>query len=276
MAAPSAAPLVLGGVRIGAACGAGVGVVLAIWAGDAMGIDVPSAAFMVILGALAGGAIGLGASVLAAAAFAVLSGRVRDDVRRAIATAAAALGAAGMWLLGMTVSADWLHDRWMVAVVALSAAVLAAVALPRSERGMSAARRRIEPWVVIGAVVSAGLGTAGAAIAGVGPLTVWIGQVSLPPVFAIDAGAAVMTVGFEWGEDGYCPGQFAVEAVETTTSVRVLDVQTHDDHNLWGGICAGVGTADGIAWVDVELAAPLGDRTVVRDRDGVPLTAPPR
>jgi hypothetical protein len=32
--------------------------------------------------------------------------------------------------------------------------------------------------------------------------------------------------------------------------------------------CAGLGTAENLAWADFRLTSPLGDRVVVRDSDG--------
>jgi hypothetical protein len=90
------------------------------------------------------------------------------------------------------------------------------------------------------------------------------------PVAAVtQAGAPdLLSVGVPWSEDGYCLSQFSVEVTESHSDVRISQVISHADRNYWGGsACAGVGTSDGLAWVDVQLAEPLGDRRVF-DGDG--------
>ena len=77
----------------------------------------------------------------------------------------------------------------------------------------------------------------------------------------------VMPVYVTWTKEGWCSGQFTVQATETPTEVRVGTV-TSVEHSKGG--CAGIGTAaDHTATVVVRLAAPLGDRDVIRDSDGV-------
>lgn len=78
----------------------------------------------------------------------------------------------------------------------------------------------------------------------------------------------VILIGVHWTKAGYCSGQFSVKATETATQVRVENVISREDSK---GICAGIGTADETAWADVILAAPLGDRPVVRTSDGARL-----
>lgn len=278
MAGISPSRFVIGGLLLGAACGTGVAAVLAGWAVGTSSVEPLAAVLFVPLGALAGGAIGLGSSTLAAAANWVLAGRVDGRAQRTATAAAAALGAASVWLLGTTRTADWMHERWMLVAVTLAAAALAAYALPRSEGAHRTTRPALAPLLVVGALVSAGFGTAGAGIAGVGPLADRLGgvhEVLTPVAASAVAGGRGLSIGVPWDADaaGWCV-QFTVEAVETPTEVRVLDVESRSDHNLWGGICLGVSTADGLAWADLTLAAPLGDRAVVRDQDGAPLGEP--
>ena len=89
---------------------------------------------------------------------------------------------------------------------------------------------------------------------------------------AVDQGEGgdplVIMIGVKWTKDGWCSGQFTVQATETPTEVHVGHV-TSREHSK--GMCAGLGTADNTAWAYVQLAAPLGDRVVIRDSDGAPL-----
>ena len=79
----------------------------------------------------------------------------------------------------------------------------------------------------------------------------------------------VIVILFRWPGDGFCWGQFSVSAIETAEEVRVRDVISREYR---GGSCAGIGTADGMAGADLTLAAPLGQRKVVRASDGATLT----
>ena len=85
----------------------------------------------------------------------------------------------------------------------------------------------------------------------------------------------VVMVRFPWPGDGFCSGQFHVDAVETATQVRIGTVVSRVTR--WGGSCAGLGTVDGMAAAELRLSAPLGLREVVRARDGdpLPVLAPP-
>ncbi|BCJ74808.1 hypothetical protein CS0771_43520 [Catellatospora sp. IY07-71] len=78
----------------------------------------------------------------------------------------------------------------------------------------------------------------------------------------------VITIGVTWPDNGYCSGQLTASAIETATEVRVQDVVSRE---YVGGACAGLGTMDGMAWDELQLAEPLGERVVVRDSDGVRL-----
>ena len=80
---------------------------------------------------------------------------------------------------------------------------------------------------------------------------------------------AVLVLGGIWlaiaGYYGH--GPFASPGVRVGTVISQL--QNPD------GICAGLGTWNNRAWVDLRLAAPLGNRRVVRDSDGAPLPFEP-
>lgn len=78
----------------------------------------------------------------------------------------------------------------------------------------------------------------------------------------------VIAIGVHWPKEGYCSGQFTVRASETATEVRVDNVISREHSK---GLCDGLGTADQTAWADRTLAAPLGDREVVRASDGARL-----
>jgi hypothetical protein len=78
----------------------------------------------------------------------------------------------------------------------------------------------------------------------------------------------VVVVGFPWTKDGYCSGQFHVSAVESATTIRVGTVVSRESRF---GACAGLGTANNMAWVDLRLSLPPGDRSFVRDSDGASL-----
>jgi hypothetical protein len=83
----------------------------------------------------------------------------------------------------------------------------------------------------------------------------------------------VIMIGVHWTKDGWCSGQFTVRATETATQVRVGNVISVEHSK---GLCAGLGTSDQTAWADLTLAAPLGDREVVRASDGslLPIDSP--
>ena len=86
-----------------------------------------------------------------------------------------------------------------------------------------------------------------------------------------------LEVGVRWTQQGWCVGQFQARVTETAAEVRFGQVVSRIDD---GGSCAGVGTANKMAWADVRLAAPLGERRAIRDSDGkllpiLPANLPP-
>jgi hypothetical protein len=88
-------------------------------------------------------------------------------------------------------------------------------------------------------------------------------------VSLIDGGdPRVLNVAVPWTEDGWCSGQFTVSATESQSEVRISPVASHLNR---GGPCAGLGTVNQRAWATLTLAAPLGDRAVVRASDGTRL-----
>lgn len=137
---------------------------------------------------------------------------------------------------------------------------------PSSRRSLQAA------VAVLVLLVAAGL--AGAGYQGRGPLREWLGHErrTLPPVAVAELGEGgdplVVNVLVPWSQEGWCSGQFTVTATETATEVRVGQVRSDV---LRGGLCDGLGTTDGRAWVGLQLRRPLGDRRVVRAFDGAEL-----
>jgi hypothetical protein len=95
---------------------------------------------------------------------------------------------------------------------------------------------------------------------------------SIQPEFVTPVGAddsfTNVEVGFPWTEHGYCAGQFQAKATESATQVRVDAVisRTYSD-----GGCAGLGSNGKWATAPLSLQMPIGDRAVVRNRDGVEL-----
>ena len=115
--------------------------------------------------------------------------------------------------------------------------------------------------------------TAVAALAGYqgsGPLArLWVTERRIDPQsVAVVDGTLTVSVAVPWTEEGYCDGQFEATATETPTEVRFGPVVSREHP---GQFCSGLGTAENLAWTDVQLTAPLGTRTPVRASDGAPL-----
>jgi hypothetical protein len=237
-------------------------------------VDGLVAALTVGIGTVAGTGVGLLSSAVAAAVHSILRSRVGARTLWLATVAASAITAGGGWLV-VSRLAEWMQTGWMTGAVALGAAALAAFALPRITRVDKAARPPLAPWIVSGTMVCIGLGIAGAGTAGVGPLAPSLGyvEIHMSPVGAQPLGSSrTLSVAVAWPEDGYCSGQFSVEFEESSTEVRLADVIGRSDRNYWNpSPCVGVGTAHGLAWVDVELNEPLGDRVVL---DGLGVEVP--
>jgi hypothetical protein len=130
-------------------------------------------------------------------------------------------------------------------------------------------------WLLlaISVLICALLGFVAAGYGGRGPLsTLGVTVTELQPqaVRLLGEGGdpLVILIGVHWTKDGWCSGQFTVQATEYPTEIRVSNVTSREYHF---GDCADLGTAEGMAWADVHLSAPLGERAVVRDSDGTRL-----
>jgi hypothetical protein len=77
----------------------------------------------------------------------------------------------------------------------------------------------------------------------------------------------IVQVGVTWTQEGWCLGEFQVQASETGSEVKVDAVIDRQSANA---NCAGVGAVNNMAWAELWLAAPLGERPVVRG-DGTTL-----
>ncbi len=139
-----------------------------------------------------------------------------------------------------------------------------------------AARRRV---AVLAMAVLAAVGVlAFAGYEGIGPLAPRLGVIvtHVTPEAVMGPGSAgdplSVTILFPWPEDGFCSGQFTVAATETDQEVRVSDVTSREYRR---GSCAGMGANDGTAGVVLTLDRPVGDRLVVRVRDGMALAVVP-
>jgi hypothetical protein len=113
---------------------------------------------------------------------------------------------------------------------------------------------------------------AGVAACSVGPFADHVTVTQLKPQSYSTLGEGgdplVLVISVTWTKDGYCSGQFTVEATETRTEVRVGSVVSREHSK---GDCAGLGTVDNTASAALHLASPLGDRAVIRDSDGARL-----
>jgi hypothetical protein len=122
---------------------------------------------------------------------------------------------------------------------------------------------------LIGLVVLLGALVAGTMISGI--WRPWIPRELTPTSVALlgtGGDPNVVMIVFPWTEHGFCPGQFKVTAVETTTRVTVSQVSNKEPAIRLVASCAGVGSDGVSARVELKLAGPLGDREVVRAVDG--------
>ena len=125
------------------------------------------------------------------------------------------------------------------------------------------------PVGLVAALTCVGIGLVAAGFLGVEPLarpevTVTQHQPQVVKLLGEDGDPLVVMIGVTWTRDGYCSGQFQVQATETATEVRVGMVRSREytDED-----CAGIGADDSLAWAELRLTSPLGGRVIVRDSD---------
>jgi hypothetical protein len=127
--------------------------------------------------------------------------------------------------------------------------------------------------VLVGVAACIALGLATAGYVGLGPLSrLRMTETQLQPQAVHLLGAPgdplIAMVGVTWTKEGYCSGQFRVQATESLTEVRIGAVTSREYRY---GTCAGLGTVDNIAWAELRLTSPPGQRVFVRASDGVRL-----
>jgi hypothetical protein len=130
-------------------------------------------------------------------------------------------------------------------------------------------------WLFLLTAVSAFavFGCVTAAYLGVGPLAAHrMTETQLQPqvirLLGEGGDPLVVMVGVTWTKDGYCSGQFTATATETATEIRTGAIISREYRFE---DCAGIGTTDNMAWAELRLAMPLGNRVVVRESDEVRL-----
>ena len=122
-------------------------------------------------------------------------------------------------------------------------------------------------WWVSGIIVLAGIGVFVAGVfASAGPLR-GLGLVSegmQPVAFRPTTSEQVVQVALALPPGGLCRQDTVdVSTVEDESYVRISATRT----SARSGACAETGSSGDRRWVDVQLASPLGDRTVVASND---------
>ena len=136
-------------------------------------------------------------------------------------------------------------------------------------------RRRRSPvfwgWLLGGVGVVVALVVAGGLVAGIGPLRM-LGTAETPlnPVaWRVTSNPLVIQVAVALPEAGLCTGdEVLVRVIERP---NVLEASAVRAAPRGAEQCSGIGIAGDRTWVDVALDDPMGDRTVVRLSDRVPL-----
>jgi len=146
-------------------------------------------------------------------------------------------------------------------------------------REYDAPRRRRTPaiwvWSAAGAFAIAVLVLVGGIAAGIGPLRAFgVVETPLSPVgWRATADPEVLQVAVALPEAGLCTGDDVfVRTIERPTVIEVTAVRAAPRGSA---DCAGIGIAGDRTWVDVSLGDPLGERTLIRMPDRVPLTEEP-
>ena len=134
-------------------------------------------------------------------------------------------------------------------------------------------RRASAIWVwTLAAILSAGiLVVVGGIAAGIGPLRAFgVVETSLTPVaWRLGETPAQMQVAVGLPDSGLCTGdELFVRVLERPNVVEVSAIRAASRRSE---DCAGIGIAGDRTWVDVQLSEELGDRTVIRMPDRIPL-----
>ena len=135
--------------------------------------------------------------------------------------------------------------------------------------------------IAVSILLLCGAGLAFLGWEGHGPLSGRYGVVTekLSPESVLTLGTGgdplVVSVGFAWPEEGYCPSEFRVTATETASRVILGQVQRRVPRGDTS--CPGVGAGNGRAFVPLRLKTPLAARSVFRALDGkqLPVTRQP-
>jgi hypothetical protein len=142
-------------------------------------------------------------------------------------------------------------------------------------REYDAPRRRRAPaiWVwTLAVIFSVGiLVVVGGIAAGIGPLRAFgVVETSLTPVaWRPGETPAQLQVAVGLPDSGLCTGdEVFVRVLERPSVVEVSAIRAAPRSSA---DCAGIGIAGDRTWVDVRLADDLGDRTVIRMPDRIPL-----
>ena len=146
-------------------------------------------------------------------------------------------------------------------------------------REYDAPRRRRAPtvWVWSIAIVVAAtlLIVVAGIVSGIGPLrALGLQETPLDAVgWRATADPQVIQVAVALPESGLCTGdEVIVRGLERSTVVEVSAVRAAPRGSEG---CAGIGIAGDRTWVDLALGAALGERSVIRSGDRVPLEAEP-
>jgi hypothetical protein len=142
-------------------------------------------------------------------------------------------------------------------------------------REYDAPRRKRTPaiwvWSIAGVVAVAVLVLVGGIAAGIGPLRAFgVVETPLTPVSwrATDQ-PDTLQIAVALPESGLCTGDdVLVRTIERPTVIEVTAVRAAPRGSAE---CAGIGIAGDRTWVDVTLGEPLGERTLIRMPDRIPL-----
>lgn len=137
---------------------------------------------------------------------------------------------------------------------------------PRRKRASA-----IYVWSVAGVIAVAVLVLVGGIAAGIGPLRAFgVVETTLTPVsWRPGEQPDTLQVAVALPESGLCTGDdVLVRTIERPTVVEITAVRAAPRGSA---DCAGIGIAGDRTWVDVRLGDPLGERSLIRMPDRIPL-----